>query len=162
MEQIRCIKCGRPLRDPESIARGMGPECAGTNGRSSKKIPRPGFARKAVLIMRQLLTAAPLLPRCLLWLRKVSILRNSRWLKKYGSESRHSPKSWRSSQLILLIWYCLLPPQEQLPGTSRVTQKRKNSQVQYLRAGFCRKFAECASIYGLPSGQACPTHRDSK
>jgi hypothetical protein len=32
MEQIRCIKCGRPLRDPESIARGMGPECAGTRG----------------------------------------------------------------------------------------------------------------------------------
>jgi len=32
MEEVRCIKCGRPLRDPESIARGMGPECAGTNG----------------------------------------------------------------------------------------------------------------------------------
>jgi hypothetical protein len=32
MEQIRCIKCGRPLRDPESIARGMGPECAGARG----------------------------------------------------------------------------------------------------------------------------------
>lgn len=29
MEQARCIKCGRPLRDPASIARGMGPECAG-------------------------------------------------------------------------------------------------------------------------------------
>lgn len=29
MEEIRCIKCGRPLRDPNSIARGMGPECAG-------------------------------------------------------------------------------------------------------------------------------------
>ena len=32
MEKIRCIKCGRPLRDPESIARAMGPECAGANG----------------------------------------------------------------------------------------------------------------------------------
>ena len=32
MEEVRCIKCGRPLRDPESIARGMGPECAGVNG----------------------------------------------------------------------------------------------------------------------------------
>ena len=31
-ETARCIKCGRPLRDPESIARGMGPECAGVNG----------------------------------------------------------------------------------------------------------------------------------
>ena len=29
MEEVRCIKCGRPLRDPDSIARGMGPECAG-------------------------------------------------------------------------------------------------------------------------------------
>jgi len=32
MEEARCIKCRRPLRDPESIARGMGPECAGVNG----------------------------------------------------------------------------------------------------------------------------------
>jgi hypothetical protein len=37
MEEIRCIKCGRPLRDPESIARGMGPECAGTNGGHRKR-----------------------------------------------------------------------------------------------------------------------------
>jgi hypothetical protein len=37
MEQIRCIKCGRPLRDPESIARGMGPECAGTTGGYRKR-----------------------------------------------------------------------------------------------------------------------------
>ena len=37
MEEVRCIKCGRPLRDPASIARGMGPECAGVNdGRRSK------------------------------------------------------------------------------------------------------------------------------
>lgn len=32
MEEIRCIKCRRPLRDPDSIARGMGPECAGIHG----------------------------------------------------------------------------------------------------------------------------------
>jgi hypothetical protein len=32
MEEVRCIKCGRPLRDPNSIARGMGPECAGVTG----------------------------------------------------------------------------------------------------------------------------------
>ena len=37
MEEIRCIKCGRPLRDPESIARGMGPECAGANGGHRKR-----------------------------------------------------------------------------------------------------------------------------
>lgn len=37
MEEIRCIKCGRSLRDPESITRGMGPECAGTNGGYRKK-----------------------------------------------------------------------------------------------------------------------------
>lgn len=27
--EARCKKCGRPLRDPVSIARGMGPNCAG-------------------------------------------------------------------------------------------------------------------------------------
>ena len=32
MEEVRCIKCSRPLRDPDSIARGMGPECAGVYG----------------------------------------------------------------------------------------------------------------------------------
>lgn len=37
MEKIRCNKCGRPLRDPVSIARGMGPECAGINGAHRKK-----------------------------------------------------------------------------------------------------------------------------
>lgn len=31
--QPRCKKCGRSLRDPASIARGMGPECAGLSGR---------------------------------------------------------------------------------------------------------------------------------
>lgn len=43
METIRCKKCGRPLRDPDSIARGMGPECAGITG--SQKDYMPG--RKA-------------------------------------------------------------------------------------------------------------------
>ena len=32
MEEVRCIKCSRPLRDPDSIARGMGPECASVYG----------------------------------------------------------------------------------------------------------------------------------
>ncbi|MGE5377754.1 MAG: DUF6011 domain-containing protein [Bacteroidota bacterium] len=36
MEEIRCRKCSRPLRDPESIARGMGPECAGITGGGRK------------------------------------------------------------------------------------------------------------------------------
>lgn len=37
MEEIRCIRCGRPLRDPSSIARGMGPKCAGINGANRKR-----------------------------------------------------------------------------------------------------------------------------
>ena len=36
-ETARCIKCGRPLRDPESIARGMGPECSGITGGHQRK-----------------------------------------------------------------------------------------------------------------------------
>jgi hypothetical protein len=36
MEITRCKKCGRMLRDPESIARGMGPECAGHTGGRKK------------------------------------------------------------------------------------------------------------------------------
>ena len=40
METTRCKKCGRPLRDPESVARGMGPECAGSTGGRKKYYPR--------------------------------------------------------------------------------------------------------------------------
>src|SRR5574341_855017 len=36
--QPRCKKCGRPLSDPESIARGMGPECAGISGRRGRPV----------------------------------------------------------------------------------------------------------------------------
>lgn len=36
-ETARCIKCGRPLRDPKSIVRGMGPECAGDTGGHRRK-----------------------------------------------------------------------------------------------------------------------------
>ena len=36
--QPRCKKCGRPLSDPESIARGMGPECAGISGNCGKSV----------------------------------------------------------------------------------------------------------------------------
>lgn len=37
MRETRCIKCGRPLRDPVSIARRMGPECAGKTGGRHRK-----------------------------------------------------------------------------------------------------------------------------
>ena len=36
-ETARCIKCGRPLSEAESIARGMGPECAGITGGHRKR-----------------------------------------------------------------------------------------------------------------------------
>ncbi len=41
MKEARCIKCGKPLHDPVSIARGMGPECAG-GARKGGKRNRPG------------------------------------------------------------------------------------------------------------------------
>ena len=37
--QPRCKKCGRPLSSPESIARGMGPECAGISSSRGKSVP---------------------------------------------------------------------------------------------------------------------------
>ena len=36
----RCKKCGRVLSDPVSIARGMGPTCAGVSGGGRKLKPR--------------------------------------------------------------------------------------------------------------------------
>jgi hypothetical protein len=35
MTRATCKRCGRPLRDPVSIARGLGPVCAGSSGSSS-------------------------------------------------------------------------------------------------------------------------------
>ena len=46
MEVIRCTKCGRPLRDPESIARGMGPECASITGSYWKGHGTSKYARR--------------------------------------------------------------------------------------------------------------------
>ena len=46
MEVIRCTKCGRPLRDPESIARGMGPECANITGSHWKGHGRSKYVRR--------------------------------------------------------------------------------------------------------------------
>ena len=36
-QKPRCKKCGRVLRDPVSIARGMGPVCAGDTGRAGRR-----------------------------------------------------------------------------------------------------------------------------
>jgi len=37
--QPRCKKCGRSLSSPESIARGMGPKCAGISTSRGKSVP---------------------------------------------------------------------------------------------------------------------------
>lgn len=37
MNSPKCSKCGRPLTNPESITRGMGPECAGVSGSGRRK-----------------------------------------------------------------------------------------------------------------------------
>ena len=36
--QPQCKKCGRPLSDPESIARGMGPECSGISNSRGRSV----------------------------------------------------------------------------------------------------------------------------
>jgi len=41
MKQSRCSKCGRALKDPFSIAIGMGPECRGSLSKKGWKFPKP-------------------------------------------------------------------------------------------------------------------------
>lgn len=41
MKQPVCTRCGRPLKDPLSIAIGMGPECRGALSRKGWKFPKP-------------------------------------------------------------------------------------------------------------------------
>jgi len=49
MSRPRCSKCGRTLKNPASIARGMGPVCAGAGGSASRRHPprsRPRSGQK--------------------------------------------------------------------------------------------------------------------
>lgn len=41
MKKPVCVKCGRPLTDPLSIAIGMGPDCRGSLSRRKWKFPTP-------------------------------------------------------------------------------------------------------------------------
>ena len=41
MKKPVCVKCGKPLKDPFSIAVGMGPDCRGALSRSGWKFPKP-------------------------------------------------------------------------------------------------------------------------
>lgn len=41
MKQPVCSRCKRPLKDPLSVAIGMGPECRGALQRKGWKFPKP-------------------------------------------------------------------------------------------------------------------------
>lgn len=41
MKKPICSRCKRPLKDPVSIAIGMGPECRGALSRKGWKFPKP-------------------------------------------------------------------------------------------------------------------------
>ena len=47
-KQPRCKKCGRRLKSPLSIARGMGPECAGITSTSGKSVRVQSRSRNGV------------------------------------------------------------------------------------------------------------------
>ncbi len=61
----RCKKCGKVLSDPESIARGMGPKCAGisSGGRSEKvRIAHPGGSQYSFGISGGMQATLPVMP----------------------------------------------------------------------------------------------------
>lgn len=43
MKQPQCSRCHRPLKDPFSIAIGMGPECRGKLSKAGWKFPKPRY-----------------------------------------------------------------------------------------------------------------------
>lgn len=43
MKTPRCTRCKRPLKDPVSIAIGMGPDCRGELSRRGWKFPKPVY-----------------------------------------------------------------------------------------------------------------------
>jgi Family of unknown function (DUF6011) len=63
MIKPRCKKCGKVLSDPESIARGIGPKCAGisSGGRSMKvRIIRPDGSRYSLVFSGGLQATLPI------------------------------------------------------------------------------------------------------
>lgn len=47
MKKPQCSKCGRALKDPFSIAIGMGPECRGSLSKKGWKFPKPKWRVRA-------------------------------------------------------------------------------------------------------------------
>jgi hypothetical protein len=47
MNKPQCSKCGRALKDPFSIAIGMGPECRGSLSKKGWKFPKPKWRVRA-------------------------------------------------------------------------------------------------------------------
>lgn len=52
MSSPRCSKCGKPLKDPFSIAVGMGPDCRGSLSKKGWKFPKPRYrVRKGRVVL---------------------------------------------------------------------------------------------------------------
>lgn len=50
---MTCNRCGRPLTDPVSVARGMGPECAARDKPPAPELPMPKAAEYETMLTNQ-------------------------------------------------------------------------------------------------------------
>lgn len=145
MKAARCIKCGRLLHDPVSIARGMGPACAGDTGGHRKKYHLSVCSRRdfAFTTAGNSNAASP------------TVFTLTEEIELQGEpaivDEIDYPKSRPAEVLMkyptdLAALVLSAPAPARLVGRSKNIPGRKSQGVVCIQAGFCRTFVECALI----------------
>ena len=145
MEEVRCMKCGRPLRDPDSIARGMGPECAGVNGghrrRYHARVSSHGSSYYAAVGHGS--TIATTL---------FTLVKEGQHIEERPLVEEVLPRKSALAEILMQFPTDLINLVVFAPAAGAITwhvknysKKKKKQKGRCLQARFCRKFAECAS-----------------
>lgn len=147
MEEGRCIKCGRPLRDPDSIARGMGPECAGVHGghrrRYLARVSSHGSSYYAAIGHSNTVT-----PTLFTLVEKGQDIEERRLVEEV------LPRKSALAEILMQFPTNLIDLVVSAPAAGAIawhvknTQRRTSQKVRCLQARFCKKFADYASTFG--------------
>ena len=152
MEEIRCIKCGRPLRDPESIARGMGPECAGASG---------GYRKRYRCTVR--LHSSAVTPTLF------TLVGEAQSIEELPPIEEVSPRNSALVEILMQFPTELIDLVLSAPAAGAIAlhvknyskEKKKLERFYASRQNFARNSPNVHRVTADPSGRACPTTRDN-
>ena len=137
--ETRCKKCGRPLRDPQSIARGMGPECAGLSRNSRRSLParKQNGSSIGYVFARAGITAAPLFA----------------WEENEGRQTP-LPDSLTHFPPDLVGLVLSAPPAGGIAAQATRHRGQQSGQKSQSPMAAVKEIRECVSSCGCSSGQA--------